>query len=164
MSSEPPVMAPPWGNTAPTCSPPSFGTLASSQAPVDRVRVVSMSRDGRNTPPSSTAVLPRRRPWRAHRRDYAAVVDHPRTHLHRQISNQRSRLRTPSLLSGRSTADRRPGLPRQVSASTASWCTEPITSCHVVAQSATTSQPAVKATDVLQKSPPIFVESTRSPI
>ena len=42
-----------------------------------------------------------------------------RTHLHRRISNQRSRLRTPSLLSGRSTADRRPGLPRQVSASTA---------------------------------------------
>ena len=78
-----------------------------------------------------------------------------RTHLHRRISNQRSRLRTPSLLSGRSTADRRPGLPRQVSASTASWCTAPITSCRV-SPSQRRSQPAVKATDVLQKSPHVF--------
>jgi len=40
------------------------------------------------------------------------------THLHRRISNQRSRLRTPSGLSGRSTADRGLGPPRCVSGST----------------------------------------------
>ena len=41
------------------------------------------------------------------------------THLHRRISNQRSRLRTPSGLSGWSTADRGLGPPRCVSGSTA---------------------------------------------
>ena len=44
-ASELPTMAPP-RNATPMRSPSLFGTLASSQAPVDRIRAFSLSRDG----------------------------------------------------------------------------------------------------------------------
>ena len=157
-------MAPPWGHCSYVLPPPYLSVVSKSHHRAHHLGIVRVEFGRQNHrshvfPVSLGAGVNGGRRvglllWRSRRP----------LHLAPSVLGWTATIRPYRLDHNRSTADRRPGLPRQVSASTASWCTEPITSYHVAAQSATTSQPAVKATDVLQKSPPIFVESTRSPI
>ena len=153
---EPPFMAPPWKPSFRSASRPCFAPCRVRVDPLIIFMPSFWNVVAGITSPASTAEIGSSPAMEGSPAGLCSRRGSPaHTHLHRRISNQRSRLRTPSLLSGRSTADRRPGLPRQFSASTASWCTAPITSCRV-SPSQRRSQPAVKAIDVLQKSPHVF--------